>query len=156
MTSRSTSALRKPAAKRRPAAKKSAANPKTGKKVGKLPEWNLADLYSGIDAPEIARDLARMDTDRQHQAVGQAHGAADHIEMAVGDGIERSSKKGCARHGGGLARARANRKTRSIGSPKQRSGTPSPAGGAPKALNQLSKPRELTIAFSKLHRTAKL
>ncbi|RIY00909.1 M3 family oligoendopeptidase [Aureimonas flava] len=25
--------------------------------AGALPEWNLADLYSGIDAPEIARDL---------------------------------------------------------------------------------------------------
>jgi oligoendopeptidase F len=32
-------------------------------KTGKLPEWNLADLYSGIDAPEVARDLARMDAD---------------------------------------------------------------------------------------------
>jgi oligoendopeptidase F len=63
MTSRSTSALRKPAAQRRPAATKSAANPKTGNKTGKLPEWNLADLYSGIDAPEIARDLARMDAE---------------------------------------------------------------------------------------------
>jgi oligoendopeptidase F len=25
--------------------------------AGTLPEWNLADLYAGIDAPEIARDL---------------------------------------------------------------------------------------------------
>ena len=32
-------------------------------KTGKLPEWNLADLYSGIDAPEIARDLQKMDVD---------------------------------------------------------------------------------------------
>jgi hypothetical protein len=22
-------------------------------------EWNLADLYSGIDAPEVTRDLAK-------------------------------------------------------------------------------------------------
>src|SRR4030095_1110268 len=29
----------------------------------KLPEWNLADLYSGIDAPEIARDLTRLDAE---------------------------------------------------------------------------------------------
>jgi oligoendopeptidase F len=28
-----------------------------------LPEWNLADLYSGIDAPDLARDLARAATD---------------------------------------------------------------------------------------------
>ena len=30
--------------------------------LGPLPEWNLADLYTGPDAPEIARDL--------HQANG--------------------------------------------------------------------------------------
>ena len=56
MTSRS-SALRKPSPQRRP--KKSAT--RTGR--GKLPEWNLSDLYAGIDAPEIARDLARMDAE---------------------------------------------------------------------------------------------
>jgi oligoendopeptidase F len=32
-------------------------------KTGKLPEWNLADLYSGIDAAEIALDLRKMDAD---------------------------------------------------------------------------------------------
>src|ERR1700737_3236524 len=53
MTSRSTSAQRKPNPK------KSAA--KTGQ--AKLPEWNLTDLYSSIDAPEVARDLAKMDTE---------------------------------------------------------------------------------------------
>src|ERR1700682_4157025 len=57
MTSRSTSALRKPNGK------KSAAKSSTGNKTGKLPEWNLADLYSGIDAPEVTRDLTRMDTE---------------------------------------------------------------------------------------------
>jgi oligoendopeptidase F len=57
MTSRSTSALRKPNGK------KSAAKPKTANKAGKLPEWNLADLYSGIDAPEVTRDLAKMDAE---------------------------------------------------------------------------------------------
>src|SRR5262245_46574787 len=31
--------------------------------TAKLPEWNLADLYSGIDAPEVARDLSKMDAD---------------------------------------------------------------------------------------------
>jgi oligoendopeptidase F len=57
MTSRSTSALRKPTAQRKPISKKSAAK----SKPGKLPEWNLADLYSGIGAPEIARDIAQLD-----------------------------------------------------------------------------------------------
>src|SRR5262245_22680276 len=28
-----------------------------------LPEWNLADLYPGIDAPEIKRDLDRVDAE---------------------------------------------------------------------------------------------
>src|SRR3982074_2097605 len=59
MTSRSSSALRKSTAQRKPSIKKSAAKPKPGK----LPEWNLADLYSGIDAPEVTRDLAGMDAE---------------------------------------------------------------------------------------------
>src|SRR5664279_5777943 len=52
MTSRSTSARRKPAVRK---------SAKTG--PGGLPEWNLADLYSGIDAPEVTRDLAKMDAE---------------------------------------------------------------------------------------------
>src|SRR6266446_5751194 len=59
MTSRSSSALRKSTAPRKPGGKTSAAKTK----VGKLPEWNLADLYSGIDAPEVMRDLQKMDAD---------------------------------------------------------------------------------------------
>jgi oligoendopeptidase F len=68
MTSRSTSALRKSNSKS-PASKSSKAKPlnkvaaKTSNKAGKLPEWNLADLYAGIDAPEVTRDLAKMDSD---------------------------------------------------------------------------------------------
>jgi oligoendopeptidase F len=58
MISRSRSALRKPAAQRKPSGKK-AARPKTGS----LPEWNLADLYSGIYAPEITRDLTQLDAE---------------------------------------------------------------------------------------------
>src|ERR1700676_4053322 len=57
MTSRSTSALRKPNGK------KSAAKSNTGSKAGKLPEWNLADLYSALNAPEVTRDLAKMDAE---------------------------------------------------------------------------------------------
>ena len=71
MTSRSSSALRKSTAQGKSAtakkpAKKTAKNvtkSATRNKAGKLPEWNLADLYSGIGAPEIARDLAKMDTE---------------------------------------------------------------------------------------------
>jgi oligoendopeptidase F len=32
-------------------------------KTGKLPEWNLGDLYAGVEAPEIARDLKTMDSE---------------------------------------------------------------------------------------------
>jgi len=57
MTSRSASALSKSTAQRKP--KKSVAKTKSGK----LPEWNLADLYSGIGAPEVTRDLEKMDAE---------------------------------------------------------------------------------------------
>jgi oligoendopeptidase F len=78
----SKSAAAKPAAAKSAAAKsasksavkaKAAAKPvkkvaakapvKSAAKTGALPEWNLADLYSGIDAPEIAHDLQKMDAD---------------------------------------------------------------------------------------------
>jgi oligoendopeptidase F len=58
MNSRSSSALRKPTSQNKPN-KKSAAK----SKAGKLPEWSLADLYSGIDAPEVTRDLEKMDAE---------------------------------------------------------------------------------------------
>src|SRR3982751_2188923 len=46
------------------AARKSAKSLATnGKTLGTLPEWNLADLYSGIDAPEVKRDLDRSDAE---------------------------------------------------------------------------------------------
>ena len=61
MTSRSTSALRKSAAQRKAATIRQVRGQIRG--PGKLPEWNLADLYSGIDAPEVARDLQKMDAD---------------------------------------------------------------------------------------------
>src|SRR5215470_2703773 len=31
--------------------------------LGQLPGWNLADLYPGMDAPEVKRDLARADSE---------------------------------------------------------------------------------------------
>ncbi len=62
MTSRSTSALRKPAT-HKPNGKKNGSKSAAKSKTGKLPEWNLADLYSGIDAPEVTRDLEKMDSE---------------------------------------------------------------------------------------------
>src|ERR1700710_1276902 len=52
MTSRSKSALAKPA-QRKP----------NKSKPAKLPEWNLGDLYAGIGAPEVAGDLQKMDAE---------------------------------------------------------------------------------------------
>src|SRR5882724_5534052 len=71
MTSRSSAALRKSTAQRKSTVAKSktktAAKSKMGNKAaskpGKLPEWNLSDLYSGIDAPEVIRDLQKMDSE---------------------------------------------------------------------------------------------
>ncbi|WP_407176817.1 M3 family oligoendopeptidase [Bradyrhizobium sp. STM 3562] len=77
MTSRSTSTLRKPnSSKPAVKAKSLKSSPKSQAKnqikspakaapakTGKLPEWNLTDLYGGIDAPEVAHDLAKMDAD---------------------------------------------------------------------------------------------
>src|SRR5205809_1768707 len=31
--------------------------------LGALPEWNLADLYAGIDDPQVKRDLDRSDAE---------------------------------------------------------------------------------------------
>jgi oligoendopeptidase F len=59
MTSRSPSAFRKSPAQSKPNTRKSAAPTRSAK----LPEWNLADLYSGISAPEITRDLEKMDAE---------------------------------------------------------------------------------------------
>jgi oligoendopeptidase F len=47
-------------AKSRPAAR---AVPRNLSPLGALPEWNLADLYAGIDAPQVKRDLERADAD---------------------------------------------------------------------------------------------
>jgi oligoendopeptidase F len=65
MTSRSTSALRKPTSSKSAAktTSKTKTTNKTASKTGQLPEWNLADLYSGIEAPEVASDLQRMDAE---------------------------------------------------------------------------------------------
>jgi oligoendopeptidase F len=44
-------------------APRSVAANKASKSLGGLPEWNLADLYPSMDAPEIKRDLDRGETE---------------------------------------------------------------------------------------------
>ena len=41
----------------------SARKSKPSAKLGELPEWNLDDLYPGIDSPEVSRDLAAAAAD---------------------------------------------------------------------------------------------
>ena len=52
-------------ASRKPArvVRKPARTPPPAKGLNALPEWNLADLYPAMDAPELKRDLARADAD---------------------------------------------------------------------------------------------
>jgi oligoendopeptidase F len=45
------------------AASRSATAAKSSKSLGTLPEWNLADLYSSMSAPEIKRDLDQGETE---------------------------------------------------------------------------------------------
>ena len=54
------SVAKKPATKS-PA--KSASKPAAKSALGKLPEWNLADLYAGIDDPRVKADLERGDAE---------------------------------------------------------------------------------------------
>ena len=59
---------------------------------------------------EKSGDLAGVDTDGQHQPVGEPDGAPHHVEMAVGNRVKRPGKERNMRHSGGLARAPADRK----------------------------------------------
>src|SRR5580692_3152056 len=59
MTSRTASALRKSTAPRKTNSRKASSS----SRGDKLPEWNLSDLYSAIDAPEVTRDLDRLDAE---------------------------------------------------------------------------------------------
>ncbi len=58
-----------PASAKRVAAKKPAhhepakSNSRSAPVLAKLPEWNLSDLYSGLDDPRVARDLDRVDAE---------------------------------------------------------------------------------------------
>lgn len=75
MSPAKTPARRKPtistSAKAKPSTKSSLVKQSRGKsstakivsKTVRLPEWNLADLYPGIDAPEVTRDLEKMAAD---------------------------------------------------------------------------------------------
>src|ERR1700747_456755 len=52
-----------PEAKRAVAQRAPKSSPKSRppSRLGQLPEWNLSDLYAGIDDPRVKRDLDRAD-----------------------------------------------------------------------------------------------
>lgn len=50
--------------------------------LGDLPEWNLDDLYKGIDDPDLARDLAKSETDA---AAFETRFKGRLVEMAGGE-----------------------------------------------------------------------
>ena len=77
-----TKTIAKPA---RPATKSRGASKKAGG-LGRLPEWNLADLYPSIDAPEVTRDLDRVD--EECSAFETAYKGKLAAEVAKADGGE--------------------------------------------------------------------
>jgi len=46
-----------------PAKRRAKRKPRSGSPLGALPEWNLSDLYLGLDDPQVKRDLERGDTE---------------------------------------------------------------------------------------------
>jgi oligoendopeptidase F len=74
---RATAKPAKPTAKRAATKSAPAAAPK---KLGALPEWNLADLYAGIDDPAVKSDLDQADHDAvafEHDFKGKLAGLAE-------------------------------------------------------------------------------
>jgi oligoendopeptidase F len=83
MSKSAKSAVRKPVSK--PSAKSSGG-------LGALPEWNLNDLYPGLDSPELKSDLEQADTDctafeeafkGKLQAMASGEGAGKALAEAV-------------------------------------------------------------------------
>jgi oligoendopeptidase F len=63
-------------------------------KLGPLPEWNLSDLYPGLDSPEVKRDLEQADLDcvafeREFKGKLAALAAGDGAGRALAQAIKR-------------------------------------------------------------------
>ncbi|SHN69932.1 M3 family oligoendopeptidase [Bradyrhizobium erythrophlei] len=66
MTSRATSSLRKSTQRKtspKASLKKASSAKASATRADKLPEWNLSDLYPATGAPEVRRDLDRLDSE---------------------------------------------------------------------------------------------
>ncbi len=73
----------------------SARKSKAPAKLGQLPEWNLDDLYPGIDSPLIGRDLAQADADC---AAFERDFKGRLAEMAAGEGAGAALAKAVSRY----------------------------------------------------------
>ena len=63
-------------------------------KLGALPEWNLSDLYPGLDSPEIKRDLKQADSDcvafeQEFKGCLASLAAADRAGQALAQAVKR-------------------------------------------------------------------
>ena len=66
--------------------------PAGGEPLGDLPEWNLDDLYTGEDAPELARDLAWLEEEAAAYASDYEGKLADLDAAGMLHAIERNEK----------------------------------------------------------------
>ena len=66
-------------------------------KLGALPEWNLSDLYTGLDSPEIKRDLEQADNDC---TVFERDFKGRLVAMATGEGAGRALAEAVKRYEG--------------------------------------------------------
>jgi oligoendopeptidase F len=69
--------------------------PKKSSKLGALPEWDLDDLYAGMDSPQVARDLAAADT--ECAAFAEAY-KGKLAAMAAGEGAGRALAEAVKRY----------------------------------------------------------
>jgi oligoendopeptidase F len=70
----------------------SPAKSKKSSKLGALPEWNLDDLYAGMDSPEVERDLAAADADCaafEHDFKGKLAAMAAGEGAALAEAVKR-------------------------------------------------------------------
>ncbi|HTQ83014.1 MAG TPA: M3 family oligoendopeptidase [Pseudolabrys sp.] len=69
----------------RTASKKSVKSSRPAARLGALPEWNLNDLYSGMDSPDLKRDIAQLESD----CVGFEQAFKGKLAaMAAGQGVD--------------------------------------------------------------------
>src|SRR5438045_560657 len=85
-----------PARKLMPAKRRAVrlAKSRSGTALGALPEWNLADLYLGLDDPQVQRDLDRADAESvafEHDLKGKlaALAGGPRAGSALADAIKR-------------------------------------------------------------------